>query len=279
MARLTLEVDNRVLKEYAIGAMTTIGRLADNTIVIDSPAVSSHHASVFTDGGLLVVEDLQSTNGTLVNGVRVSRRILKDGDVLQVGQHRLVLDQMAKGDAERTDDAAPATPVNGETIFIDKRTLVGRLMQSETEARKYDALLARLKDVETHGIVAAADPHEPVQAQAATLRVVAGRADQTIYRLQSQTSLIGKGKSSAVRLRGWFKPQTAVAISRNRQGYVATWLGGVVLVDNKPLNGRHELKNGDLLDVCGLLLEFTTENPPAPPASATRESVSSLRPS
>jgi len=259
MARLTLELENRVLKEYAIGPTTTIGRLADNTIVIDGPAVSSHHASVFNDGGLLTVEDLQSTNGTFVNGVRVSRRILKDGDVLQIGQHRLVLDQMAEGEAERIDDAAPATPVNGETMFIDKRTLVGRLMQSETDARKYDALLARLKDVETHGAVIAADTQDPAPARAATLRVVAGRADQAIYRLESQTSLIGKGKASTVRLRGWFKPQTAVAISRNRQGYVATWLGGVVLVDSKPLNGRHELKNGDLLDVCGLLLEFTLE--------------------
>ena len=238
--------------------MATIGRLADNTIVIDSPAVSSHHASVFSDGGFLAVEDLQSTNGTFVNGVRVSRRILKDGDVLQVGQHQLVLDQTADGDAPQTEGADSSTPSNGETVFIDKRTLVARLMQSETDARKYDALLARLKDVETHAGERSAAP-EAAAVKTAVLRVVAGRADQTVYRLEPQTSIIGKGKSSMVRLRGWFKPQVAVAISRNRQGYVATWLGGVVLIDSKPLNGRHELKDGDLIDVCGLLLEFTLE--------------------
>jgi FHA domain len=259
MARLTLQLEDRVLKEYAIGTMATIGRLPDNTIVIDSPAVSSHHASVFNDRGLLAVEDLQSTNGTFVNGVRVSRTILKHGDVLQVGQHQLVLDQMAKGDALGAEDASPATPNHGETVFIDKRALVARLMQSETDARKYDALLARLKDVESHAAAAAAAPQAPARVQTAVLRVVAGRADQTIYHLHAQTSLIGKGASSLVRLRGWFKPQLALAISRNRQGYVATWLGGVVLIDNKPANGRHELKHGDLLDVCGLLLEFTLE--------------------
>lgn len=261
MARLTLQLEDQVLKQYPIGAVTTIGRLGDNTIVIDSAAVSSHHASIVGHAGLLAIEDLQSTNGTFVNGVRVSRRILKHGDVVQIGQHRLVLDQMAEGEAARLEEAAPAAAVNGETIFIDKRTLVAKLMQSETDARKYDALLARLKDVETHRADTTASAQEP--AQNAMLRVVAGRADQTVYPLQSQTSLIGKGKSSTVRLRGWFKPQTAVAISRNRQGYVATWLGGVVLVDNKPLNGRHELKDGDLLDVCGLLLEFTLEKPAA----------------
>ena len=259
MARLTLQLEDRVLKEYAIGTMATIGRLADNTIVIDSPAVSSHHASVFDDGGLLAVEDLQSTNGTFVNGARVSRRILKHGDVLQVGQHRLVLDQTAEAGAQTTEDADPAAPNHGETVFIDKRTLVEKLMQSQTEARKYGALLGRLKDVETHTGAAAAAAHAPAKAQTASLRVVAGRADQAIYRLQAQTTLIGKGPASMVRLRGWFKPQAAVAISRNHQGYVATWLGGVVLIDSKPLNGRHELKDGDLLDVCGLLLEFTLE--------------------
>jgi hypothetical protein len=259
MARLTLQLEDRVLKEYAIGTLATIGRLGDNTIVIDNPAVSSHHASVFKQGGLLAVEDLQSTNGTFVNGVRVSRRILKHGDVLQVGQHRLVLDQMAEGDAERTDDASASTPTNGETVFIDKRTLVAKLMQSESEARKYDALLARLKDVEAHRTADAADPQATADVQTAVLRVVAGRADQTVYRLSAQTSLIGKGESSLVRLRGWFKPKLALAISRNRQGYVATWFGGVVLIDNKPVNGRHELKDGDLLDICGLLMEFTLE--------------------
>ena len=264
MARLTLQLEDRVLKQYAIGTMTTIGRLTDNTIVIDSPAVSSHHASVFNDRGLLAVEDLQSTNGTFVNGIRVSRRILKHGDVLQVGQHRLVLDQMAEDVAPQTEDAGPSMPVNGETVFIDKRTLVEKLMQSESDARKYDALLARLKDVETHAGASAAAAQAPAQMQTAVLRVVAGRTDQTIYPLNAQTTLIGKGKSSTVRLRGWFKPQLAVAISRNRQGYVATWLGGVVLIDNRPLNGRHELKDGDLLDVCGLLLEFTVEKPSGP---------------
>jgi FHA domain len=253
MARLTLQLQDRVLKEYAIGRMATIGRQADNTIVIDSPAVSSHHASLFNDGGFLAVEDLQSTNGTFVNGVRVSRKILKHGDVLQVGQHSLMLDQMSDGEAQRGEDAAEPAPNQGETVFIDKRTLVARLMQSETEARKYDALLGRLADVETVARRAT------TEAQTAVLRVIAGRADQTVYRLEAQTSMIGKRQSCLVRLRGWFKPQLALAISRNRQGYVATWLGGAIIIDNKPINGRHELKHGDLIDACGLLLEFTLE--------------------
>ena len=88
--------------------------------------------------------------------------------------------------------------------------------------------------------------------------MLAGRADQSVYKLEGHTSVIGKSKSSAVRLRGWFKPKMAVAITRNRQGYVATLLGGYMLIKGQPVRGRHELKDGDVLEVCGLVLEFSS---------------------
>jgi hypothetical protein len=258
MAKLTLRFEDRELKHYAIGPMATIGRKSDNAIVIDSPAVSSHHACVFRDAGLLAVEDLQSTNGTFVNGKRVSRHILAHGDVVRVGNHELVLDEQVNAEAAAADDGEVAMASQGETVFIDKRKLMSKLMQSGTEARKYDALLARLRDVETH---ARASANEGVDSpKVAVLRVLAGRADQSEYTLEAHTSLIGKGKSSLVRLRGWFKPHVAVAITRNRQGYVATFLGGDVLINNQPIHGRHELKDGDFLDVSGLMLEFRSKS-------------------
>jgi pSer/pThr/pTyr-binding forkhead associated (FHA) protein len=260
MARLTLRLENEVLKQFAVGPMATIGRMSDNTVVIDSPAVSSHHACVFREGALFAVEDLQSTNGTLVNGKRVSRQILKHGDVVQIGNHELVLDELVDGVQGSFEEAELATPNEGETVFIDKRKLLSKLMQSGTEARKYDALLARLRDVEAHARAsgdAAAD--RPSAPRVGVLRVLAGRADRPEYALEAHTSLIGRGKSSLIRLRGWFKPHVAVAITRNRQGYVATFLGGDVRINSQPIRGRHELKDGDFLDVSGLTLEFRSE--------------------
>jgi FHA domain len=257
MARLTLQLEGRTLKAYAVGRMATIGRQPDNTITIDSPAVSSHHACVFREGNWFSVEDLQSTNGTFVNGQRVSRQLLEDGDVLQVGEHQLVLDQSLEAEPQRPDEAELSSSDQGATVFIDKRKLMAKLMQSEGDARKYDALLARLRDVEAARMAAAERSGRP--AAAGALRVIEGRADQAEYTLEAQTSLIGKGASSLVRLRGWFKPHVAVAITRNRQGYVATWLGGNVFINNRPVTGRHELKNGDLLEVSGLMMEFRSE--------------------
>jgi hypothetical protein len=88
------------------------------------------------------------------------------------------------------------------------------------------------------------------------LRVLAGRAEQPEYRLDAHTSLIGKGQSSLIKLRGWFKPRVAVAITRNRHGYVATLLTADTLINSQPVKARHEMKDGDVLDVSGLLLEF-----------------------
>lgn len=261
MPRLTLQCEDRVLKHYAVGPMATIGRLADNTIIIDSPAVSSHHACIFRDGRFFAVEDLQSTNGTFVNGTRVSRHVLQDGDVVRVGKHELVLEQMVDGEPAAADEGELSVSDQNETVFIDKRKLLARLTRSETAARKYDALLARLRDVETATTgsreVAAAQLSAP--ARLGFLRVLDGRADQTEYSLEAHTSLIGKGKSSLVRLRGWFKPHVAVVITRNRHGYVATVLAGDVLINSQAVNGRHELKDGDFLAVSGLVLEFRLE--------------------
>jgi hypothetical protein len=257
MPRLILQLEDRVLKEYDMGMMATIGRLSDNSVMIDNPAVSSHHACVFRDAGQFVVEDLQSTNGTFVNGTRVSRQALQPGDVVMVGKHQLVLDQLAGAEPAAADGAEHSVPNQGDTMFLDAKTLLGKFIGSEAQ-RKYEALSARLMDIEAHASKArAATPESAAErADTAILRVIAGRADQSEYKLEGHTSVIGKSKSSAVRLRGWFKPKIAVAITRNRQGYVATLLGGYMRIKGQSVSGRHELKDGDILEVCGLVLEF-----------------------
>jgi type II secretory pathway predicted ATPase ExeA len=66
-----------------------IGRDADNDIPLKADYVSRHHAQVTVEQGACWITDLNSTNGTFVNGRRVKKRILRDGDVMQIGHHRL----------------------------------------------------------------------------------------------------------------------------------------------------------------------------------------------
>ena len=269
MAILTLLCDDRS-RQYAAGPTATIGRLPDNTIIIDSPAVSGHHACVFSSDGQYVLEDLQSTNGTFVNGVRVSRQALQHGDVIKVGSHELLFDRLAEIDAPSPDDAESKNAIEGGTIFMDRRKLFDRLVQSETEARKQDVLLARLKDIEVHARSRRDDGSGQTTA-VGKLRVVAGRCDRGEYALDAHTSVIGRGKSSLVRLRGWFKPKVSVVITRNRQGYVATVLARDVQINSRAANGRHELKRGDLISAGSVIVEFCLEE--SAPVAETMRSV------
>ena len=228
MPRLILQFEDRVLNECSLGVMATIGRLPDNTITIDNPAVSSHHACVFREGDDYLVEDLGSKNGTFVNRTRVSPRCkLKDRDVIRVGTHTLTFDR-AGGDPVVEDDSKPLMLKVGGTVFLDQE--------------KHKALVATLQ-------------HASGQA-VGVLRVLAGKTNQSEYRLEAHTSRIGKLETSLVRLKGWFKPNLAVVITRSFNGYVATPFEGQTLINGEPLRGRHDLQDGDVIHVAGLALEF-----------------------
>ncbi|HET7203232.1 MAG TPA: FHA domain-containing protein [Steroidobacteraceae bacterium] len=90
MARLVLHLDGQTLAEYNMSKERyTIGRLPDNDIRIDNPAVSGHHALVINILNDSFLEDLNSTNGTYVNGKIIKKHALQHGDVITVGHHAL----------------------------------------------------------------------------------------------------------------------------------------------------------------------------------------------
>lgn len=90
MARLVLSIDGQELAEYNMSKERyTIGRLPDNDIRIDNPAVSGHHALVINILNDSFLEDLNSTNGTYVNGKIVKKHAMQHGDVITVGHHSL----------------------------------------------------------------------------------------------------------------------------------------------------------------------------------------------
>jgi chromosome segregation ATPase len=73
---------------HVLGRKTTIGRTPDNDLQIDASFVSRHHAVLLITGQQTVIEDLNSTNGVLVNGQRISREVLNDGDHVMIGKAR-----------------------------------------------------------------------------------------------------------------------------------------------------------------------------------------------
>ena len=79
---------------------TTIGRVEDNSFQVAEPSVSSHHCEVLLRGANVMVRDLNSTNGTFINGEKITESVMKPGQILRLGQLEMRLET----------DAPPATP-------------------------------------------------------------------------------------------------------------------------------------------------------------------------
>jgi pSer/pThr/pTyr-binding forkhead associated (FHA) protein len=256
MPKLVLLFEGRVLKETAVSntVAVTIGRLADNTIAIDNSAVSSHHVRIGREGPQFVVEDLGSTNGTFVNGDRITKRALRHGDTILVGKHKLFFDRMGDAEFEAPDLPGREMPDFGGTVILD----------ADQQQRLLAAAQARLQARTAAHQVAVAAPAEAPAAPApkppppavGRLHVLRGRSDLDEYRLDASTAAIGRDRDALVRLHGWFKPRLAVEIARMGESYVATPVAGKTLVNGQRLQSRRGLEHGDVLQVSGLELEF-----------------------
>jgi pSer/pThr/pTyr-binding forkhead associated (FHA) protein len=112
MARLVLSLDGQVMAEYNMNKERyTVGRLPDNDIRIDNSAVSGHHSLIINILNDSFLEDLNSTNGTYVNGKLIKKHALQHGDVVTVGHHQLrfVEDDEAQDEFEKTMVIQPSS--------------------------------------------------------------------------------------------------------------------------------------------------------------------------
>ncbi len=104
MARLILSLDGQVLAEYNMSKERyTIGRLPDNDVRIDNAAVSGHHSLIINILNDSFLEDLNSTNGTYVNGKLIKKHALQNGDVITVGHHQLKFGDDEVADADQDE--------------------------------------------------------------------------------------------------------------------------------------------------------------------------------
>lgn len=246
MPKLILRFDDRELTECAVGIHpVTIGRLPDNMMVIDNPAVSGRHARVYKEGNHYVLEDLKSTNGTFVNDKPIARHTLLEGDVILVGKHTLVFTQRG---GEQTDDhqETQSLPEIGGTMMLD--TQKQKHLLSGVDARRPSP---------GHDAVVPKTAIPTAQGRIGTIKVISGNTGQSEYVLAAVTTLIGKAETAQIRTKGWFKPQQAAAIARKGEGFTIAPMSGKVLVNGARISSRRDLISGDLIEVSGVTLEFT----------------------
>jgi len=237
MSRLLLKFEGAVLKEIPLGTRpVTIGRAPDNDIPIDNLAVSNYHARVYVEAGSLVVEDLNSLNGSFLNDIRVERAMLKDGDAILIGKHHILVDQAH--DAALPVDGwrkAPAPRVN-ETMVLDTRER--REMFEQAVAAGERSQLS------------------PERLLVPTLIVLRGRTDEKEYRLSGKLTVIGRSDMATVRLRGWFTPNLAAQINKHEDGYYLGRGDLVPKVNGVEIGALTKLKDGDVIEVGRVRLNF-----------------------
>ena len=233
MAKLILSMDGLVLKEVPLTMeRTTIGRKPHNEIQIDNLAISGEHAVIVTILNDSFLEDLNSTNGTYVNGQAVKKHVLQNSDVIELGKYRLkyvneLPQQGMPGDFENTVMPSQAA-VSGAAGAIGNGSLPDP--------------------------TAADAPQEtPSAASAATALPLAA------IQLLSGSSA-GKELELSKTLTKLGKPGVQVAvIARRPHGYFISHVEGELypLVNGRRLDAQaHCLGDHDVIEVAGVKMEF-----------------------
>ena len=237
MARLILSLDGQVLAEYNMTKERyTVGRLPDNDVRIDNAAVSGHHGLIINILNDSFLEDLNSTNGTYVNGKLIKKHALTHGDVITIGHHHL-----------RFVDSQVESSEQDEF----ERTLViqpGQVNEARLKAAADSVAPAQQAPSAPVAAPSAYDKGAP--ARPAKLQVLSGQfAGRELELAKTLTTLGRPGVQVA-------------AISRRADGYYVVHVesskpGDFPLVNGQPIGPQaRKLHDNDVVTLAGVKMGF-----------------------
>lgn len=259
MAVILLMFKGMVKQEFPLtNPITTIGRTGNNDILIDNLAVSRNHAQIQREGDGYLIEDLGSNNGTYVNGQRVQKQPLKDGDEIVIGKHQLRFELRAGNRPLYSSQASNTTTPSGDdlegTFLMDASLLrkSGAASQAPTPAAPASGPAVNTGSPAARAPTTASAPPPPAATKKGYLVVLQGALDRQEYDLSKPATTIGKDAKCDVRLSGFLTPNMAMVINRRPDGYYVTpSAGGWVKshLNGQPLGDQRKLDEGDVVEV------------------------------
>ena len=218
MGKLVVSLDGVVIKEVQITKdKTTLGRRPYNDIVIDNLAVSGEHAVLQMVGTDVFIEDLNSTNGTYINGKAVKKQLLAHNDTVEVGKYKIKFMVEDGTDYEKTMIMKPGQMTPGA-------------VQPSGRSSGFGAL---------SGAGASVGP--------ATIRVMNGVAAGREVVLTKVVTTVGK---PGVQVASITKRPTGYVLAHVEGSARPT-------VNSTPLVGETvSLKNGDVIELAGTQMQF-----------------------
>ena len=220
MGKLVVSLDGVVIKEVQITKdKTTLGRRPYNDIVIDNLAVSGEHAVLQMVGQDVFIEDLNSTNGTYINGKAVKKQLLQHNDTVEIGKYKIKYLSVETSDYEKTMVIKPGS-APGPSPFAPPPMAVG------SGNSNFGALSG---------------------ASSASIKVLNGAAVGREVQLTKVVTTVGKPGVQVA------------SITKRPGGYVFAHVEGGArpLVNGNPVAGEPvHLKNGDVIELAGTQMQF-----------------------
>ena len=251
MAKLILSMDGLVLKEIALTKeRTTIGRKPHNDIQIDNLAVSGEHAVIVTILQDSFLEDLGSTNGTVVNGQSIKKHFLQNNDIIELGKYKLKYLNESPAGVAKAADFEKTMVLRPGAVKPAASAAAPAPAAAPAAAAPASAAAKALSDTVAGGTPtsppAAAKPAAAAQ-KAAALQLLSGANAGKELDLTKPLTTLGK-------------PGVQVAvITRRPQGFFITHVEGVSfpVVNGKPLDAQaHALNDHDVIELAGVKMEF-----------------------
>ena len=246
MAKLIMSLDNAVIREVPLEKERfTIGRKAHNDIQIDNLAVSGEHALIVTILNDSFLEDLGSTNGTLVNGNPVKKHILQTNDVIEIGKYKLKFVSEA--------------PTGSSSVADFEKTMVLRAPMGKMPAAAPGG--GGFGDTQ----VSPSATHTTTQSQPSAPAPTVPKQPEKLAAVQILTGpSAGKELELTKNLTTLGKPSVQVAvITRRPHGYFITHVEGAnfPVINGKALDAQaHQLNDHDVIELVGVKMEFFFKN-------------------
>jgi pSer/pThr/pTyr-binding forkhead associated (FHA) protein len=246
MAKLILTVEDQVLSEHPVNKeCLTIGRRPDNDIHIDNPVVSGQHCQIITILNDSFIEDLNSTNGTLINNKKITKHALANGDVIMLGTHHLKYVNELASTAASSDDFEKTMVINTGAMGMP-----ASVADQQTE-ETMEQISAAMSEPVTESLP---EPTPPPLNLSASLKILSGSNAGKQLELTKALTTLGKPGAQVA------------AISKRPQGYsiinVESGEGQPPMVNGEDIGkGMRPLGNNDIIEVAGIRMEFILSSP------------------
>lgn len=216
---VTLELKGKEIGNWRLDKpLLKIGRTEENDVVIDNLAVSRTHSVIEENKGKYYIRDCDSMNGTLLNGKRVGRALLRDGDEVQIGKHTLVFQKQSG----RRISLSPGADGFDQTVVIHPDKTTPQSTDECSASKPKPRLIEKTKN------------------------------GGSVFEIGDSSLTLGKAKDADVEISGLFVAKRHAVISRENGGYVIKHLAGRrrVKVGGTPVKECF-LKDHDLIKIGG----------------------------